>query len=602
MCQDGPHLWSVAHAQMWQHTGRRFAWVVVLLALSLTGGCCLAPRGRIARIPLPGTEECSSRETVADLLVWAGELERADDARCVDVYFRACAQAWKSVSESSDGTPVVDTNIYNSAVESLLRMAPHFGRLSPEGLIIHQGERTLHVPIVHQGFVWKASDFQRLHSAPTKREPFLTRRYACDGVGSPVVVERCRNDGDPMEARFFPERTYFAATAVLRFDTTTVSSSQLKGPVLEFHNPAVARSLSWGDNRLPLASDLSAPLARMLEDAPRAYLAGFIDPGGPSASTRLQMLEPYQSGKVPLVLIHGLYSDPLSWADLVNDLRATPGFDKNYQIWLYRYPTGQGFLQTAAVLRNELQAAIAQCDPARRDTALRRTVLVGHSMGGLIAKLQVTRSDDLIWKRLANRPLDEIVTTESTRGLLAETCYFEPSSDVSRVIFIASPHSGSLCSSALIGRGASLLVRPQPEQQAMHRQLIRDNPDTFIPEFEGRFPTSVDMLVPQSPLLETMRQMRIEPTVKVHNIIGVSHRVSLDGPSDGIVSARSASHPYCESVLLVDSSHAQVHRAQETSAEILRILAEHCRRHDGVRRGQTMRVEPACRLAPIPRG
>jgi pimeloyl-ACP methyl ester carboxylesterase len=417
------------------------------------------------------------------------------------------------------------------------------------------------------------------------------------------VVERCRNDGNPLEARFFPERTYFSATAVIRFGTTTGSSYPSKGPVLEFYNPVVARSLAGGDHQFPLAYDLSAPLAQMLEDAPRAYLAGFIDPGGASAAARLQMLEPYQPGKVPLVLIHGLYSDPLSWADLVNDLRATSGFDDKYQIWLYRYPTGQGFLQTAAVLRNELQAALAQCDPQRRDAALRRTVLVGHSMGGLIAKLQVTHSDNLVWKRLANRPLDEIVTTETTRGLLAETCYFEPSPDVSRVIFIASPHAGSLCSSALIGRGASLLVRPQPEQEAMHRQLIRDNPDTFIPEFEGRFPTSVDMLVPQSPLLETMRQMRMEPTVKLHNIIGVSHLVSLDGPSDGIVSARSASHPHCESVLLVDKPHAQVHRAQETSSEILRILAEHCRSHDVILRGQIspQKLENTdSALAPLP--
>jgi hypothetical protein len=54
-------------------------------------------------------------------------------------------------------------------------------------------------------------------------------------------------------------------------------------------------------------------------------------------------------------------------------------------------------------------------------------VLVAYRMGGLIAKLQVTYSDGHVGSRLANRPLEEIVTTESIPAFLAETCYFDPS-------------------------------------------------------------------------------------------------------------------------------------------------------------------------------
>jgi hypothetical protein len=193
----------------------------------------------------------------------------------------------------------------------------------------------------------------------------------------------------------------------------------------------------------------------------------------------------------------------------------------------------------------------------------------------LIAKLQVTYSDELIWSRLANRPLEEIETTESTRAFLAETCYFDPSPDVTRVIFIATPHGGSLRSSGLVGRGAALLVEPSPAQASMHEELMRDNPDTFNPLIERRMPTSIDMLTRHSPLLEAMRQMRLKPNLAIHNILGVSHPVSLDGPSDGIVSIHSASHPGCQSVLAVGAPHGKVHRAWETSGEILRILDGH---------------------------
>jgi pimeloyl-ACP methyl ester carboxylesterase len=288
---------------------------------------------------------------------------------------------------------------------------------------------------------------------------------------------------------------------------------------------------------------------------------------------RLHFLEPYQRGKAPVVLIHGLYSDPLSWADMINDLRAQPGFAEQFQIWVFRYPSGQGFLQSAASLRTELRTAVSALDPEGTDPALHRMTLIGHSMGGLLAKLQITYSDEFVWSQLANRPLREIATTDATRALLARTCYFEPLPDVARVVFIASPHAGSLRSSGIIGQGAALLVEPSPEQAALHQQLIQDNPSTFNPVFVRRFPTSIDMLSPSSPLLEAMRQMRLAPCVVLHNIVAVSHPLSLDGPSDGVVSVHSASHPGCQSALAINSPHSTVHRALPTSNEVLRILS-----------------------------
>jgi hypothetical protein len=110
----------------------------------------------------------------------------------------------------------------------------------------------------------------------------------------------------------------------------------------------------------------------------------------------------------------------------------------------------------------------------------------------------------------------------------------------------------------------------------MHEQLMRDNPNTFNPLLERRFPTSLDMLTPQSPLLDAMRQMRLKPGVKLHNILGVSHPVSLDGPSDGVVSVHSAMHPGCQSVVAIGAPHTKVHRSLEASREVLRILGCYC--------------------------
>jgi pimeloyl-ACP methyl ester carboxylesterase len=333
---------------------------------------------------------------------------------------------------------------------------------------------------------------------------------------------------------------------------------------------------SWAQRRQLLISALLAgclsgcgTLANSLRPAPAA-----AEYGSPSLANaaRLEFLEPYRPGKVPVVLIHGLFSQPRDWNDLAYDLQLAPGFSDRYQLWAFGYSTGQGFLQSAAALRHQLQETIARLDAEASDPGLHRVVLIGHSMGGLVAKLQVAYSEELVWSQLASRPLEAIVTTEETRAFLAQTCYFDPSPDVARVIFIATPHCGSLASSACVGECVSQLIEPRPEQAALHRQLMRDNPGVFNPRLERRFPTSIDMLAPDSPLLTAMRQMRLRPGIKLHTILGVSHPLSFDGPSDGVVSVASATHPGCQSVLAVGASHTKVHRKLETSAEVLRIL------------------------------
>ena len=527
-----------------------------LLALGLAAG--------LVGCAAPGVRSCTTRQYQPLAHFVAAP---AGDDDYVDASFRACLEEW----QESSGEPSL---AYSAAVWQLLEAACQRGRLDPvRGLTVRYGNSTFTVPVEYCGFAWQANDFQWLHLPPQGKEPLLQRRYHCAGFGWPLVVERCRRVEDPLEARFYPERSFFAATVALEFGELAsadpaafAASAQLK-----FYNPLqVRRSQSSSQ---PLATDLSAPLAVTLQAAPRTYFAGLIDPG--NTQPRLTMLEPYQPGKIPLILIHGLFSDPQSWADMINDLRAAPGFAQRYQLWVFRYPTGRGFLQSATALRTELRSLLAALDPAQQDPALQHLVLVGHSMGGLIAKLQVTHSDELIWNELANRPLETIATTEQTRGFLAENCYFDPSPNIDRVIFIASPHAGSVSSSGLIGRGASLLVETPPEQAALHEQLIRDNPDTFNPFFERRLPTSIDMLQPQSPLLTAMSKMRLKPCLTLHNVIGAAVPLSLDGPTDGVVSVRSAAHPGCQSVLAFNAPHAQVHRELRTSCEVLRILALH---------------------------
>ncbi len=191
-----------------------------------------------------------------------------------------------------------------------------------------------------------------------------------------------------------------------------------------------------------------------------------------------------------------------------------PQVTERFQFWDFRYPTATSFLDSAAALREQLQQAVATVDPLGTDPALRQMVLVGHSMGGLLAKLQVTSSGSAIWSRVANRPLETIVADEGTKARLRRDVFFEPSPLVRRVVFVGTPHGGSSLASNCVGRLTSWYIEPSPEATSIHQMLIQSNPNTFSPDLKDGFPNSVALLEPNSPLLAALRQMPVNPQVR----------------------------------------------------------------------------------------
>ena len=127
------------------------------------------------------------------------------------------------------------------------------------------------------------------------------------------------------------------------------------------------------------------------------------------------MLEPYTPGKIPVLMVHGLWSSPLTWMEMFNDLRSMREIRDNYQFWFYEYPTGQPFWDSAAQLRDDLAKTREVLDPAHAEPALDQMVLVGHSMGGLLSKLQVVDSGDAFWRTVSDEPLEKLKLPDETK-------------------------------------------------------------------------------------------------------------------------------------------------------------------------------------------
>ena len=151
------------------------------------------------------------------------------------------------------------------------------------------------------------------------------------------------------------------------------------------------------DARVPAVSQERAPAK------PVAAIADLLryEPTG------LSLLRPYTRGKIPVVFIHGLWSNPWSWDRMIAELEADPSLADRYQSWTFGYSTGDPIPYSASLLRRDLQEVRRKFDPDDSDAAFNRMVLVGHSMGGLLTKMMVQDSGTRLWRLISDRPIDD---------------------------------------------------------------------------------------------------------------------------------------------------------------------------------------------------
>lgn len=87
-------------------------------------------------------------------------------------------------------------------------------------------------------------------------------------------------------------------------------------------------------------------------------------------------------------------------------------------------------------------------------------------------------------------------------------------------------------------------------------------------------PTSIDTLKPDSPILMTLLELKADPSVAFHSIIGAIEPGALRDSSDGVVTYRSSHFEPVESEKVVRSGHG-VQEVPSAILEVRRILMEH---------------------------
>jgi triacylglycerol esterase/lipase EstA (alpha/beta hydrolase family) len=483
--------------------------------------------------------------------------------------------------------------VHNAALSRLVERLPDLPGKERLEFSLQLADGPVDVEYLWGAFAWSPAPFSGFVPADDFRVRGLRNRNRQAGLGAAILGERASvSDEDaPLAERRLPNGGLTVALSAVINDVRFPEGRAWppSSARLVIADPARHPVATIRERRVPVQADFTAALAQTIavdNSLESAGLGGLRNVTAWEDRGGLFMLEPFDPERIPVIFVHGLVSSPVAWREMVNDLWSDAEIRARYQFWLFMYPSGNPFALSAVTLRRELAAVRAEHDPSGTVAALDQMVLVGHSMGGLLSRRISTEPGDSLWRSVSDVPFDEIVVEqEEDRVLLRDVFIAGPAPGVRRVVFIATPHRGSVIADFRLARLVSGLINLPPNLVASATRVFEANSDTvrWSPTRNSRVKTGIESLSPNSKFLLTLAEQPIAPGITAHSIIGRRSGGDEPGGSDGVVPYVSSHLPFVESELIIAGSDHSVPLRPEASREVLRILRQYLREVDGAR-------------------
>ncbi|WP_343230024.1 alpha/beta hydrolase [Rhodanobacter sp. DHG33] len=430
-----------------------------------------------------------------------------------------------------------------------------------------------------------------LHATPAELLPASSLRfkglrnvYQRDGFGSDFVAVTQKPASDTPAVPWRDPR-YVAMTGVLVFGGNTLDEVlDTRQVQLLARDPYRDADMSIAGRSVPLGANFTAPYGLWLARSGFAMqsIRSLLGRQGGLDSPRVLLMQPYDPNRRTVVMLHGLASSPEAWVNVANEVLGDEELRRHYQVWQVYYPTNAPIAVNLMQIRRALDETIRHFDPQGTARATQHMMLVGHSMGGVIARLLVSSSGDRLWSLVPQGKSLSAAQRAKLRQQLAPYLQFSPMPQVDSAVFLAAPHRGTPMARHRIARWVAELIRLPfgvlKEVTGISDLLQQGDGGKGAPLHVSN---SVDNLSDTDPFIVASENLPISPAVHYHSIIGL---YKANGPlaqsSDGVVPYASAHLAGADSEVVIPSWHS----VQETPAAILevrRIMRLHLQRADG---------------------
>jgi pimeloyl-ACP methyl ester carboxylesterase len=286
-------------------------------------------------------------------------------------------------------------------------------------------------------------------------------------------------------------------------------------------------------------------------------------------------LDAFDAGKRPILMIHGLGSNALAWSQLTTRIRNDPALGAAFQVWHVRYHASAPMIVVRRRVERYLDAMWQTLDPGGRAPARAGMVLIGHSLGGVVARMLCVESGETLWSTAFTEPAETMLANAARALDIGNVFRFRPYPGVSRAIFLGAPHRGSPNADRWLGRLFRLLIGGRTTEIRNLRRFARDHPDKVQPALRALYQharsNSVASLQTLQPIRLAGESLMPVEGIPYHVIAAVLQ--GCDPPGDGAVPLRSALLPGAASTRVVKWGH-DLCNCDEAIDEVLRILRE----------------------------
>jgi pimeloyl-ACP methyl ester carboxylesterase len=502
-----------------------------------------------------------------------------------DYFLMAAVYAYNFCLEERDGQSLsqFDSRIRNAVDMYNYGLWQGFETGENEQLVLKGGERklpfgTLTITVDESHSPWKLEDFDRFEPADKYKVRGVSVRNRNPGVGLPLIgIKKQSGQSLPL-------------TAFLRLQIGLAAmNSGANSASLEFYSALDSSTIALNNRSVPLGTDITTPLAYRMEGSNffDLSLGAFFGREPNKIPDGLYLKEPYRSGKIPVVLVHGTASSPVWWVELLNTLTADPLIREKYQFWYFVYTSNKVVAASAAELRDALSERVAVLDPLGKDPALQQMVVVGHSQGGLLTKFTAVDTGDRLVQVLTGKDLAGLDMPEKKKAQIGKLLVVKPLPFVKTVIFFSTPHRGSFQSKEWNRNLVRWLI-------TLPANLVETTMETFdyltddVKKMMGgkkTIFTSADAMSPDNPVLKVLAEIPLAPGVKGHSIIAVKSDGDPKLGDDGVVKYSSAHLDGMESELIVKGGHSSQLNPLAID-EMRRILVENLAKSSGATPGK----------------